>query len=74
MSGSLGKRVAPERHTSAAANSALSRHARLRLTAETFSLERGDAWINTGAILARIDFGLAVAAGRVPGAPEFQRR
>ena len=30
--------------------------------------ERGDAWINTGAILARINFGLAVAAGRAPGA------
>jgi len=30
--------------------------------------ERGDAWINTGAILQRINFGLAVAAGRVPGA------
>ena len=30
--------------------------------------ERGDAWINTGAILARINFGLIVAAGAVPGA------
>jgi uncharacterized protein (DUF1800 family) len=30
--------------------------------------ERGDSWINTGAILARINFGLVVAAGRVPGA------
>ena len=30
--------------------------------------ERGDTWINTGAILARINFGLVVAAGRVPGA------
>jgi uncharacterized protein (DUF1800 family) len=30
--------------------------------------ERGDAWINTGAILARINFGLLVASGRVPGA------
>jgi uncharacterized protein (DUF1800 family) len=30
--------------------------------------ETGDAWINTGAILARINFGMAVAAGRVPGA------
>ncbi|MEO6210201.1 MAG: DUF1800 domain-containing protein [Gemmatimonadaceae bacterium] len=30
--------------------------------------ERGDDWINTGAILARINFGLVVAAGRVPGA------
>jgi hypothetical protein len=26
------------------------------------------AWINTGAILARIDFALLVASGRVPGA------
>ena len=30
--------------------------------------ERGDAWINTGAILARINFGLVVASGKVPGA------
>jgi uncharacterized protein (DUF1800 family) len=30
--------------------------------------ERGEAWINTGAILARINFGLVVASGRVPGA------
>ncbi len=30
--------------------------------------ETGDAWINTGAILARINFGLLVASGRVPGA------
>jgi uncharacterized protein (DUF1800 family) len=30
--------------------------------------ETGDAWINTGAILTRINFGLAMAAGRVPGA------
>jgi uncharacterized protein (DUF1800 family) len=30
--------------------------------------ETGDAWINTGAILNRINFGLALAAGRVPGA------
>ncbi|HEX6533216.1 MAG TPA: DUF1800 family protein, partial [Gemmatimonadaceae bacterium] len=30
--------------------------------------ETGDAWINTGSILARINFGLAVAAGRLPGA------
>ena len=29
--------------------------------------ERGDAWINTGAILARINFGFLVASGRVPG-------
>ena len=30
--------------------------------------DRGDAWMNTGAILNRINFGLALAAGRVPGA------
>jgi uncharacterized protein (DUF1800 family) len=29
--------------------------------------ETGDAWMNTGAILNRINFGLAVATGRVPG-------
>lgn len=29
--------------------------------------ETGDAWMNTGAILNRINFGLAVASGRVPG-------
>lgn len=29
--------------------------------------ETGDAWMNTGAILNRINFGLTVAAGRVPG-------
>jgi uncharacterized protein (DUF1800 family) len=29
--------------------------------------ETGDEWINTGAILNRINFGMAVAAGRVPG-------
>jgi uncharacterized protein (DUF1800 family) len=29
--------------------------------------ETGDAWINTGTILNRINFGLAVAAGRMPG-------
>ncbi|MDQ3697301.1 MAG: DUF1800 domain-containing protein [Gemmatimonadota bacterium] len=29
--------------------------------------ETGSAWINTGALLNRINFGLAVAAGRVPG-------
>jgi len=29
--------------------------------------ETGDAWMNTGAILNRINFGLAAAAGRVPG-------
>ncbi|MCC6927683.1 MAG: DUF1800 domain-containing protein [Gemmatimonadaceae bacterium] len=30
--------------------------------------ETGDAWMNTGAILSRINFALAVAANRVPGA------
>jgi uncharacterized protein (DUF1800 family) len=30
--------------------------------------ETGDEWINTGAILNRINFGMALAAGRVPGA------
>lgn len=30
--------------------------------------ETGEAWMNTGAILSRINFGLAVAANRVPGA------
>jgi uncharacterized protein (DUF1800 family) len=30
--------------------------------------ETGDAWINTGAILNRINFGLAVASGALPGA------
>jgi uncharacterized protein (DUF1800 family) len=30
--------------------------------------ERGDAWINTGAILNRINFGLAMASGALPGA------
>jgi len=29
--------------------------------------ETGDAWMNTGAILNRINFGLAVAANRLPG-------
>jgi uncharacterized protein (DUF1800 family) len=29
--------------------------------------ETGDAWINTGSILNRINFGLALAAGRLPG-------
>jgi uncharacterized protein (DUF1800 family) len=29
--------------------------------------ETGDEWINTGAILNRINFGMAMAAGRVPG-------
>jgi uncharacterized protein (DUF1800 family) len=30
--------------------------------------ERGEAWINTGAILNRINFGLAMAGGALPGA------
>jgi hypothetical protein len=30
--------------------------------------DHGDAWMNTGAILNRINFGLSVAAGQVPGA------
>jgi hypothetical protein len=30
--------------------------------------DKGDAWMNTGAILNRINFGLSVAAGQVPGA------
>ena len=30
--------------------------------------ETGDAWINTGAIVNRINFGLALAGGAVPGA------
>jgi uncharacterized protein (DUF1800 family) len=30
--------------------------------------DRADAWMNTGAILNRINFGLALAAGRLPGA------
>jgi hypothetical protein len=29
--------------------------------------DRGEAWMNTGAILGRINFGLTMAAGRVPG-------
>jgi hypothetical protein len=29
--------------------------------------ETGDAWMNTGAILNRINFGMAVAANRLPG-------
>jgi uncharacterized protein (DUF1800 family) len=29
--------------------------------------ETGEAWMNTGAILNRINFGLALAAGRLPG-------
>jgi uncharacterized protein (DUF1800 family) len=30
--------------------------------------DRGDAWMNTGAILNRINFGLQIAAGQIPGA------
>ena len=30
--------------------------------------DRGDAWMNTGAILNRINFGISIAAGQVPGA------
>jgi len=30
--------------------------------------DKGDAWMNTGAILNRINFGLRLAAGQVPGA------
>ncbi len=38
--------------------------------------DHGDAWMNTGAILNRINFGLALAGGQIPGAslanwPEF---
>jgi hypothetical protein len=32
--------------------------------------ETGDEWVNTGSILNRINFGIALAAGRVPGATE----
>lgn len=40
--------------------------------------ETGSSWMNTGAILNRINLGLVVASGRLPGAPlrgwpEFQR-
>jgi uncharacterized protein (DUF1800 family) len=40
--------------------------------------ETGDAWMNTGAILNRINFGMAAAANRIPGAsldrwPDAQR-
>jgi uncharacterized protein (DUF1800 family) len=31
--------------------------------------DHGDAWMNTGAILNRINFGLSLAAGQVPDAP-----
>ena len=39
--------------------------------------DRGDAWMNTGAILNRINFGLSLAADRLPGArlegwPDFE--
>ena len=30
--------------------------------------DRGDAWMNTGAILNRINFGLSLAAGQLPTA------
>lgn len=33
--------------------------------------ETGDQWMNTGAILNRINFGMVVAAGRLPGATSF---
>jgi uncharacterized protein (DUF1800 family) len=49
--------------------------------------DRGDAWLNGGAIMNRVNFGLRVGAGQVPGvrgrdstaalviaSPEFQRR
>lgn len=51
--------------------------------------DRGEEWMNAGAMVNRVNFGLAVASGRVPGvsvprvdrataatlaAPEFQRR
>lgn len=31
--------------------------------------DQGEAWMNTGAILNRINFGLLLASGRLPGAP-----
>ena len=39
--------------------------------------DHGDAWMNTGAILNRINFGLSLAAGQIPGAqlknwPQFE--
>jgi uncharacterized protein (DUF1800 family) len=34
--------------------------------------ETGDAWMNSGAILNRINFGLGLAAGRLPGASVSQ--
>ena len=34
--------------------------------------DRGDAWMNTGAILNRINFGLLLASGRLPGAPFYR--
>jgi uncharacterized protein (DUF1800 family) len=34
--------------------------------------ETGEAWMNTGAILNRINFGLTLAAGRLPGASVTQ--
>ena len=49
--------------------------------------DRSDAWLNSGAIMNRVNFGLRVAAGQVPGvrgrdstaalaiaSPDFQRR
>ncbi|MGV3709995.1 MAG: DUF1800 family protein, partial [Gemmatimonas sp.] len=48
--------------------------------------DNGQSWLNTGALLGRINFGTNVAAGRIPGipkrdsvglslaSPEFQRR
>jgi hypothetical protein len=33
--------------------------------------ETGDQWMNTGAILNRINFGMLMASGRVPGASPF---
>ena len=29
--------------------------------------DRGEAWVNTGALLARMNFALALASGRMPG-------
>ncbi len=34
--------------------------------------ETGDSWMNTGAILSRINFGLTLAGGRIPGASLHQ--
>lgn len=35
--------------------------------------ETGDQWMNTGAILERINFGVAIAAGKIPGVPPVTR-